>query len=413
MIITRHVVLEDSSLTIYRSSQEHVKRVLEEFFKDGKSRSKAKTIVSNGSTSDTARENWRQLRKELQDADISPESFSEHLDLIISILKKSGVVDDTSDINTITEYTIGSESTAEHLLDPVLEMRPMPIASKSESGTERTPNMQAPSESVWQIIFIRLVAFIVMVLQIEGPSNSPEVKLSNPAREADSIVLSAEKGDLSSLIAKLEEGMDINTSNTNGDSLLSIAAAKGHKEAVIELLDKGANPGAINQKQEASIVQAARHGMGEILNILMSRSDSFDDSQYHMALSVAAENGHRDIITILLDYGVDLNRLDAGDENDNTALFKAADNGHGGVIRLLLERGAQVYQLNFWNESALFAACRSDHELAARLLIKSGAYFDSKARDIVKTELFHTIQTDVAMVNQINNKRRYSSLLQK
>lgn len=88
---------------------------------------------------------------------------------------------------------------------------------------------------------------------------------------------------------------------------------------------------------------------------------------------MAAENGHEDIVKLLLDRGVDADYLDHTSETDNTPLFEAADKGHKGVVRVLLDHGVSVKTFNFWNESALFAACRSNERIIAQLLIRYGA----------------------------------------
>jgi ankyrin repeat protein len=58
-----------------------------------------------------------------------------------------------------------------------------------------------------------------------------------------------------------------------------------------------------------------------------------------MRLIRAAENGHEDVIRLLLDCGVNLN---AADNNDNRPLHVAAGIGHEGVARLLLNHGADL-----------------------------------------------------------------------
>jgi hypothetical protein len=63
--------------------------MLQKFIADDDSRTKAKTIISSLSNPNDDKEGWRQLRKELQGTGISPESFSENLDLIIAIFRTS------------------------------------------------------------------------------------------------------------------------------------------------------------------------------------------------------------------------------------------------------------------------------------------------------------------------------------
>ncbi|MBI2207489.1 MAG: ankyrin repeat domain-containing protein [Candidatus Rokubacteria bacterium] len=54
-------------------------------------------------------------------------------------------------------------------------------------------------------------------------------------------------------------------------------------------------------------------------------------------LIAAAENGHLDVVRLLVDAGADVNRADS---SGFTPLMGAARAGHAAMARLLLERGA-------------------------------------------------------------------------
>jgi ankyrin repeat protein len=56
-------------------------------------------------------------------------------------------------------------------------------------------------------------------------------------------------------------------------------------------------------------------------------------------LLTACENGHTDIVELLLDRGSDIN---VKDEYGNTPLIMASRNGHVDIIQLLLDNGADI-----------------------------------------------------------------------
>jgi hypothetical protein len=63
----------------------------------------------------------------------------------------------------------------------------------------------------------------------------------------------------------------------------------------------------------------------------------------HLALSLAANYGHAEIVRMLLDAGEDPDRYNpVGGHSHCTPLHQAASRGHVDVVRLLLERGAQT-----------------------------------------------------------------------
>ena len=56
------------------------------------------------------------------------------------------------------------------------------------------------------------------------------------------------------------------------------------------------------------------------------------------ALDLAAQQGNREVVELLLDWDAQL--LDLPGSNEGTALCAAAEQGHAEFVRLLLERGA-------------------------------------------------------------------------
>lgn len=350
-------------------------RMLQKFLSDDESRSKAKTIVSGHSTLSDDRGSWRQLRKELQDAGISPKSFSENLDLIIAIFQKSFVAD-MPDLETVTSYMIDGP---EEFFNSQSDMSRASIVSNTNESTS----------SIWDMDVLRR-------LDVLGGSDHQRVDPASITATND-LIPCAKKGDLRAVIQMIDGGCDVNALNEFGDSALSLAAAEGHRDIVLALFSKGAKVGTMNQNREGALVQAARAGHIEVLNILMAHVEPIDDYQYHMALGAAAEKGHTDVVRLLLDRGVDPNHLDADDEDANTPLFKAAGNGHDKIIRVLLDHGAKPNTLNFWSESAMFAACRSKEEKSARLLLKFGASLDRKAESIADYPLWKLLHDDSQM----------------
>ena len=66
-------------------------------------------------------------------------------------------------------------------------------------------------------------------------------------------------------------------------------------------------------------------------------------AERHLALAVASQVGHIDIVRLLLDAGEDPNRYNPpGGHSHTTPLHQAALIGHEGLVRLLIERGASV-----------------------------------------------------------------------
>jgi ankyrin repeat protein len=100
------------------------------------------------------------------------------------------------------------------------------------------------------------------------------------------------------------------------------------------------------------VYQLIRWGANPDLPILaaLGKTEEFlrhlplsDSGQRHLALALAAQYGHTEIVRALLDAGEDPNRYNPpGSHSHSTPLHQAALAGHLGVVKLLVERGARL-----------------------------------------------------------------------
>jgi len=87
---------------------------------------------------------------------------------------------------------------------------------------------------------------------------------------------------------------------------------------------------------------AAAAGLGRLEDVarLLPRADC---RSKHIALALAAQHGHADVVRLFLDAGEDPNRYNPdGYHAHSTPLHQAAFSGHADVVRLLVERGARL-----------------------------------------------------------------------
>ncbi|RYP39319.1 hypothetical protein DL768_010725 [Monosporascus sp. mg162] len=92
-------------------------------------------------------------------------------------------------------------------------------------------------------------------------------------------------------------------------------------------------------------------------------------------LSWAAEEGHREIVQLLLDKGAE---IDAKDNDGRTPLWWAARNGHKEIVLLLLEKGAEIDAKGNISRTPLSWAAGKGHKEIVQLLLDKGAEIDSK-----------------------------------
>jgi hypothetical protein len=115
------------------------------------------------------------------------------------------------------------------------------------------------------------------------------------------------------------------------NSAIQAAALHGELQAVSALLKRGA---------PIDLPVAASLGRIEDARRLLAGASSEDR---HLALTLAADSGHVEIVRLLLDAGEDPNRYNpVGGHSHTTPLHQAAGHGHEEVVRLLVQRGARL-----------------------------------------------------------------------
>lgn len=80
--------------------------------------------------------------------------------------------------------------------------------------------------------------------------------------------------------------------------------------------------------------------------------------QYELPLSLAAMNGHTDVIRVLLKAGAHVNDLD---NRGRSALHRASMNGHVEAATLMVEKGAKIFEGDFQGNTALHFAAHFNH----------------------------------------------------
>jgi ankyrin repeat protein len=106
----------------------------------------------------------------------------------------------------------------------------------------------------------------------------------------------------------------------------------GYRDAVLALVRSGAPVDRL----------AVAAGLGR-LDDAGQLLDAADAAERHRALALAAQNGHAELVRLMLDAGEDPNRFNpAGGHSHSTPLHQAALAGHLHVVQLLVGRGARV-----------------------------------------------------------------------
>lgn len=164
----------------------------------------------------------------------------------------------------------------------------------------------------------------------------------------------ASLGSAEEIETLLREEPDINIKargliGTEQYTPLIIAAEGGHAKVVEILLSKYQEPSIVNRiiswvagtsyKFEFIIAlgKAARKGHIEVVKLLLNKGLDLNkqNKDCETLLMTAAKNGHTEIVIELLSKGANPN---SEDKNKNTALIYAAANGHKEILEILLDK---------------------------------------------------------------------------
>lgn len=174
------------------------------------------------------------------------------------------------------------------------------------------------------ISFILLLAFVnITVAQSE---------IADAAMQRDSELVRA----------LLQEGSDVNSSQSDGATALHWAAYYGDADLAELLLDAGADHSAANRNGSTPMWLAANQGDDVVIKTLLDGGADANESLPlgRRPLMLAARTGNVKAVNVLLDHGADPNAKEI--ERGTTSLMQASDQGHADIMSVLIEHGADV-----------------------------------------------------------------------
>ncbi|CAD1475873.1 unnamed protein product [Heterotrigona itama] len=200
---------------------------------------------------------------------------------------------------------------------------------------------------------------------------------------APALCMYAHEGSVEMVSLLLEFGADVELTNSQGCTALSLAAARGHCDVVRRLAAAGASLGHTDMAGQCPLVHAARYGRLSVVGYLLAcdwlvptNVSETEGSQEigreeaaQQAVVAAAAQGHESIVEYLLDMAeVIVDRPDT--LIGETALTIAAANGSTATVSALLARGASPTAVNAKGLSPLMLAAREGHWGTAERLLQ-------------------------------------------
>jgi ankyrin repeat protein len=188
-------------------------------------------------------------------------------------------------------------------------------------------------------------------------------------------------GDTPAAINLINRGVDINTVDIAGNSLLIQSVRQDNKELFDYLLQRRARLNLRNRNGETALSLAAYTGKLPFVQRLLEAGAEVNMYGWS-PLAYAAFNGHVAIAELLLKRGAEIN---AQTENGSTALLLAARYGFIEIVDLLLKNKADPNVANQNDETAMDWALRtSNTDIVERLRQAGGRSGDALVIEISK-----------------------------
>jgi ankyrin repeat protein len=183
---------------------------------------------------------------------------------------------------------------------------------------------------------IQLATLSMILLAIGGCSRSPAQPASAKVVSVEHQLVNAiDDHDLPKVRQLFDRGAGVNTrsANNNGETLLMLAAENSDRDIVSLLIEKGADVNAQDTGEDTALIIAARSGNDAIVELLLPKISNADDKK--RALFAATEGGGV-IVSIVQDPKAN------SSESRIPATSPVADSPWVRTVKLLLDSGVDL-----------------------------------------------------------------------
>ncbi|XP_061530268.1 B-cell lymphoma 3 protein homolog isoform X1 [Phycodurus eques] len=157
---------------------------------------------------------------------------------------------------------------------------------------------------------------------------------------------------------------------------LHLAVITQQVNMVEALLRAGSDPSALDRNGQTTLHLCCEYDHPECLSVVLSLPSSaacleMKNFQGLSPLHLAVLRDHRDLATMLLGAGADINTMDI--KSGQSPLILAVESNNAEMVRFLIEGGCDVNRPSYSGNTALHSACARGQADVVRALLKSGA----------------------------------------
>ena len=197
------------------------------------------------------------------------------------------------------------------------------------------------------------------------------LSLQSPQTQAgayEDMLYAIQVDDQSTIADLLRRGMDVDTVNPQGNSLLMLAAREGKPSVVKTILAAKPRIQARNPLGESALMLASIEGHTEVVKLLLDAGAPVNHDGW-TPLIYSASRDRIDVARLLIGKGANIN---AAADSGTTALMMAAREGYLQMLLLLLEHGGDAKYVSPHGHSALSLAINRGNKDIESMLRKAG-----------------------------------------
>lgn len=201
--------------------------------------------------------------------------------------------------------------------------------------------------------------------------NFEGIKEQEP-QKVEEIIKAVKEGNVSQVETFLKKGIDANTADDYGNTLLHFASDSNEPKMISLLASYGADPDVKNKMGDTVIHQATRQKNVESLKILAPLSKDLNvlNQVGRSALHIAISSKNKESVNILLDNNADPNVLD---KDLNAPIHSVIARGDSELLDILLKKGANPDLENNNGKTSLIVCIERANEDFVKKLLDSGA----------------------------------------
>jgi hypothetical protein len=190
------------------------------------------------------------------------------------------------------------------------------------------------------------------------------------AQALGELLKAVEEGNVKRAVFYLDRGMDPNTTNADGNTILMIASRHGYTDLASMLIARKASLTKQSPAGDTALLMASLGGHLGVVKLLVAAGAPVQTAKGWQPVHYAAFAGVTDILRFLLEHGADKNALAP---NLYTPLMLAVRNGHLEAAKVLLKDDVDVSHQGPAGETALGIAQRQNDTDLVELLKRAGA----------------------------------------